>query len=299
MATTNRASVIGKSHKVLKKHYEAVKPPTDRSVFEHLLYACLLENALPDQADQAFAKLEESFLDWNEIRVTSVTEMSEALDSLPDSKEAGRRLKTTMQSVFETRYEFDLESLVKQGLGKSQKELQSYDGVGSFAVAYVTQHALGGHAVPVCRATLNLFQILGVITDKEAAKGSVPGLERAIPKSKGVEYASLIHQLAAELEQNPFSTRVRGVVTDIAADAKERLPKRKSKKDEAVEADSTADTGAKTAVAKKSSAKKAPTKKAASKKKAKAPAVRAKKNAGKKVPASDKFSAKHVQRKTQ
>lgn len=273
MATPNRAAIITKSHKVLKKHYDVHKPPADRTVLEHLLYACLLENALPDQADVAFAKLEESFLDWNEIRVTSVTELSEALDSLPEKKEAARRLKTSLQSVFETHYQFDLEAYVKQGLGKSQNELQALDGVGKFAVAYVTQHALGGHAIPLDQAAINLFLILGVINEKEAAKGNVPGLERAIPKTKGVEYASLLQQLAVELHQSPFSTKVRGVVTDIASDAKDRLPKRKSKKEEAEES----------APAKKA-AKKAAPKKAAKKKSTKtAKPAKAKKKSPKKT----------------
>lgn len=276
MAASNRAAIITKSHKVLKKHYDVQKPPADRTVLEHLLYACLLENALPDQADVAFAKLEESFLDWNEIRVTSVTEMTEALDSLPEKKEAARRLKTSLQSVFETHYQFDIEEFAKEGLGKAQKKLQEFDGVGPFVVSYVTQHALGGHSIPLDQATLNLFQILGVINEKEAAKGSVPGLERAIPKTKGIEYASLVGQLAAELHQSPFSTRVRGIVTDIAADAKDRLPKRKSKKEEAAEnAEEKSETKAKPA--KKAEPKKTAPKKKAAKKSAPAKSVKSKK----------------------
>ena len=45
---------------------------------EHLLYGCLLETARYDAADEAFAKLKELYFDWNEIRVTTVTEVGVA-----------------------------------------------------------------------------------------------------------------------------------------------------------------------------------------------------------------------------
>ena len=54
MSIPNRASKITKAHKVLKKHY---KPYVlaDRPVLEHLLYACCLESAMHEAADEAFA----------------------------------------------------------------------------------------------------------------------------------------------------------------------------------------------------------------------------------------------------
>ena len=39
------AAIIGKIHRVLKKHYKPIPPQTGRSVLDHLLYACCLENA--------------------------------------------------------------------------------------------------------------------------------------------------------------------------------------------------------------------------------------------------------------
>jgi hypothetical protein len=45
MSAANRSAVFIKIHKVLRKNYEPVAPPSDRSVLEHLLYACALEHA--------------------------------------------------------------------------------------------------------------------------------------------------------------------------------------------------------------------------------------------------------------
>ena len=54
MTAPNRAALLSKAHKVLKKHYQPVSPPSDRTVLEHLLYACCVENAGFEAADEAF-----------------------------------------------------------------------------------------------------------------------------------------------------------------------------------------------------------------------------------------------------
>jgi endonuclease-3 len=232
MATPNRGARLNKAHKVLKKYFQPVAPPADRSVFEHLLYACCLENARHESADEAFARLQETYFDWNEVRVTTVSELAEVMSALPEREAAALRLKRVLQSIFETHYSFDVEPLKKQNLGKAVKRLEKYAGITPFVVGYVTQAALGGHAIAVDDAALDLMMALGVITDAEYAKKQVPGLERAVPKSKGVEFASLMHQLAAELRSNPNGTRVRGIVLEIDPEAKDRLPKRGGKRED-------------------------------------------------------------------
>ncbi|MCA9212687.1 MAG: hypothetical protein KDB27_06470 [Planctomycetales bacterium] len=230
MATiSNRAAVIAKTHKVLKKHFQPVAP-ISRPVLEQLLFACCLENAKHDIAEVCFARLQESFFDWNEVRVTTVRELSEMLKGLPDAELAATNLKHTLHSVFETVYEFSLEPLVKQNLGAAVKTLEDLRGTTPFAVSYVVQNSLGGHSIPICRGSLDVMYIAGALTEAEYKKGSVPGLERAIPKNSGTEFGSLVHQMGAALVASPFSSEVRNILLEIDPDSKPRMPKRKSSK---------------------------------------------------------------------
>src|SRR5262245_3323820 len=203
--TTNRTSAIAKVYKVLKKHYKPSAPPEDRTVLEHLLYACVLENARFEAADEAFAKLKELYFDWNEVRVTTVTELAEGMNGIPDSGAAAQRVKRSLQSIFEGSYSFDIEALKKQNLGKAEKDLERLNGTAPFVRAYVTQNALGGHSIPVSKAALDVLYAVGAISDAEAEKGIAPGLERAIPKNKGVEFGSLLQQLSSDLAASPGS----------------------------------------------------------------------------------------------
>ena len=231
MATSNRASLINKAIKVIKKHFQPVEPPpSTRSLFEHLLYGCCLENSTHETADLTFESLQRDYFDWNEVRVSTIRELGEVMKPLNDPEKAAKRLKRVLQSVFESQYSFDLEVLKKQNIGQAIKQLNKYHGSTPFAVSYVTQHALLGHSIPINEGLLESMRIVGVISDAEAAKGTVPGLERAVPKSKGVEVGALLHQLGVEFYRAPFGPNIRKILLEISPDSKDRLPKRQSKK---------------------------------------------------------------------
>jgi hypothetical protein len=235
MAPSNRAAQFTKLHKILKKHYRPVAVAPERPVLEHLLFACCLENARHAAAEEAFAAIVEAFFDWNEIRVSSVRELAEVMSRLPDPPAAAGRLKRVLQHVFEESYSFDLEDLRKKNLGPAVDVLKKIDGTTAFSVAYVVQAALGGHAIPLDAGSLEVMRILDLATDEDVAGGVVPGLERAIAKSNGIEFASLLQQLGADFAENPFAPELREKLLEVDPEAKSRLPKRGAKKKPAAE----------------------------------------------------------------
>jgi endonuclease III len=237
MAAKNRAALINKVLKVVKKHYKPAPPPKDRTLLQHLLFACCLENSPHDAAEKVFQALSTDYFDWNEVRVSTVRELGEAMKPLNDSQDAATRLKRVLQSVFETHYTFDLEPMKKQNIGQAVKTLEKYNGSTPFIVAYVTQNALGGHAIPINQGLLESMRIVGVVSDAEAAKGTVPGLERVVPKSKGAEVGSQLHQLGVEMYRSPYGPTIRKLLLEIEPDAKDNLPKRPKPEEAAASVD--------------------------------------------------------------
>ena len=149
MSASNRAKLIGKLHTALKKNYTGPVAQPTRPLLEHLLYACLLEDAPFDLADESLAKCEQDFFDWNEVRVTTVTELSQAFSRLPDPIKAARRLKSNLQAVFEQFYTFDLDHLKKENLGKAVGKFEKMPAMSPFVLSYTVQHGLGGHSIPL------------------------------------------------------------------------------------------------------------------------------------------------------
>ena len=230
MSSPSRTAQFAKVHKVLKKCYQPVTPNPERPVLEHLLFACCLENAHYDKAEEAYAALVHTFFDWNEIRVTSVKELSEVMSRLPDPTMAARHVKKALQHVFESTYSFDLEEVRKKNLGPAIERLQKIDGASKFARSYVIQAALGGHAIPLDAGALAALRVLNLASDKEVAAGEVTGLERAVAKNKGVEFGSLLHQLSADFVANPYLPALHKTLLAINPDIEAQLPKRRAKK---------------------------------------------------------------------
>ena len=139
MAPSSRTAQLNKVHKVLRKHYQMVSSDPDRTVFEQLVFACCLEDAHYDRAEEAYAALEPNFFDWNEIRVTTIRELSEVMAGLPAPPAAANRVKRVLQSTFEASYSFDLEDLRKQNLGPAV-EWRETDPITGVSLPYASEN---------------------------------------------------------------------------------------------------------------------------------------------------------------
>ncbi|MDG2223076.1 MAG: hypothetical protein P8L85_16970 [Rubripirellula sp.] len=223
MSATNRAKLIGKLHTALKKHYKPLPAQPARPLLEHVLYGSLLEDSSSELADEGIAKCEQEFFDWNEVRVTTVTELSQVMSRLPEPMKAARRLKSNLQAIFEEFYTFDLDHLKKENLGKAVAKFERMPGMTPFVLSYTVQHGLGGHSIPIDYSAMVIMLSTEISTQPEAMSGKVPGLERAIPKSKGVEFAGLLHQCAVALKKNIKDKTARAVLDQVSKGSSERL----------------------------------------------------------------------------
>lgn len=229
MSTPSRSDLITKTFRVVKKRFKRRPTPSGRTVLEHLLYACCLENATPAQADEAFGKLQTLYFDWNEVRVTTISELTDVMGKISDASDAARRLRYCLHHVFESHYSFEIDELKKLTIGKAIKQLKSYQGITPFVISYVVQKGLEGHTIPLNNGALRAFTILGIVSEKDARKKRVPGLERAIGKNKGVEFGELVHQLGVAMENSPYGKVIQEILLGINPDIRERLPKRPPK----------------------------------------------------------------------
>jgi endonuclease-3 len=208
-ATTNKQQQLTQVLAILKKKFAVPSPPeTPRPVLEEVLYAIVREGVPPQQSESAYAKLKTDFHDWNEVRVSSVQEVTDALSELPDASSKAKRLIDFLQEHFERTYTFTLEDLEKKGLKQAGKQLGRYKdhGVTDFVVAWVTQRSFGGHAIPLDEPTLRvlarLFVLEGEIDDLEEARKTVA---HYVSKANGPDFTDRIIQLAVAIctPENP------------------------------------------------------------------------------------------------
>jgi len=203
-AITNKQQLLAKAHALLVKRFPLppVEPETGRTVLEELVYATCREGTTTADADLAYGALRKAFIDWNEVRVSTVPEVADVLRPLPQPGGRAKRIIALLQAVFEERYSFDLSDVLKKGLKDTARKLRFYkEGVTDYAVAWVMQRTLGGHAIPLDAPTLRVLERLGVAEpgepdEAESLRGSI---EHLIPKAKGPEFTELMSVHAKEL----------------------------------------------------------------------------------------------------
>ncbi len=204
LAIMNKQDLLTKSIKVLDKKFPPLPEGEPRPVLEEVLYAIAREGTTTEQANTVFAKFKGTFFDWNEVRVSTVPEIAEALTGVPDAGRKAQRINEILHYVFEMYYSFELTDLDKKGLKQAGKQLGRFTGVTDFAVAWVLQRALLGHAIPLDEPTIRVLRRLGVIEgegeieDLEAVRTS---LEHHIPKASGPTFTDRFSTLAATICQ--------------------------------------------------------------------------------------------------
>lgn len=191
----NKQKLVNQLFTLHKESREAETPGP--LVLEQFVYAICREGVRREMADQAYASLRERFFDWNELRVSSAREIADAIDEfVPDGETRAQRLIDFLQEVFETTFSFDLESLQKKGLKQAAKQLSRYQAATDYAVAWVIQKSLGGHAIPLDASALRVLRRLGVLEDGQDMEAIRASLEHQVPKLKGADFVDLISALA-------------------------------------------------------------------------------------------------------
>ena len=230
-APTNKQQLLDKTFALLTKKFPPPAEPDKRPVLEEVVYAICREGVATETADAAFVRLREAFVDWNEIRVSSVPEVAEVLGDTPDGGDRATRIVEFLQEHFERTYSFELDDLEKKGVKQAAKQLARYKdkGVSDFAVAWVTQRALGGHAIPLdapsIRVLRRLHVIEGDIDDLEATRAS---LEHHVSKANGYAFTESLIELGVticvEVPQCPVCPLNRDCPTGVEILARKKSP---------------------------------------------------------------------------
>lgn len=168
---------------LLKKHYKPTSHKKDKVVLETMLYAVCLENATPEQADAAYERLHDSFLDYNEIRVSTFGELAQSFEGMSEPDARAARLRAILQYVFEINFDFDFEPLRRKTMELAEKQLQKIRFLSPFIQNYTLQKSLGAHTVPVDDRLRDAMVWLGFVPPGSSTHDAAEGLKSAVMKA--------------------------------------------------------------------------------------------------------------------
>ena len=200
--SADKQEVCRKLTSLLKKAYSAMPPKQDLPVLETLLYAVCLENSNPEQAGAVYAKLLNAFHDLNEVRVSSISELQPVFVELSEPEWRAARVKGALQFVFETNYAFDFDSLRRKTAELAARQLAKISSLSPFVRAYVMQHCLGSHVLPIDDRMHAALVWLGLAERGEAPEQSGEHLRSFVRKADAPLFCHLLGCLATDTRRS-------------------------------------------------------------------------------------------------
>ncbi len=129
---------------------EALKdPPVEvNGTMETLLLGILSRSTTEKKAAEALARLNESTVDMNDLRVTPVAELVQIIGvNYPKSRPIAEEISAVLASIYNQIHEVDLGFLKSLGKKAAASILDSLDGLSQHANAFFTLRHLGSSAV--------------------------------------------------------------------------------------------------------------------------------------------------------
>lgn len=167
----------------LEKEHKIDAAAENTSALTQLLASILQLDCSAQRASMADSLFEERFVDWNEVRVSALTEIADVFREAGIDEGRARILKTALSELFRRRNELNMDFLSSYKEKQAEDFLDRLGGLPSSIVDEVMLLSLGHSRFPLNRNVRRLCDRLGVLDgdDEEEQRSSLQGI---IPKTK-------------------------------------------------------------------------------------------------------------------
>ncbi|RME76142.1 MAG: hypothetical protein D6776_01770 [Planctomycetota bacterium] len=162
-------SVVG----LLAEQYGGAVPPADLDPMGRVIYAILAEHAAVSHVKRALRTLRENAVDWNELRLHTVTEIERLLEGcrIKEAPVAASRIRALLQTCWDVLRHLELERLPDTPPEEIRLFIQGLLGAGAGAlpphlVEYIT--VVGGldTAPPLGPGAVRMIDRIGIFADE-------------------------------------------------------------------------------------------------------------------------------------
>lgn len=196
--TVDRQEISRKLVNLLRKRYKVSASKKERPVLETLLYAVCLEDTTPEQAEAAFERIFNVFHDLNEVRVSSISELSVIFDGLDNPEWRAARVRGILHHVFEKHFEFTFEALRRKTAELATKQLGRIRDLSPFVRNYVLNVSLGSHVIPVDQRMTSAAIWLGLVPANQPPQEAAEILKSVVRKADAPQFCQLLRALAVD-----------------------------------------------------------------------------------------------------
>ena len=183
----------------LEKRYRAIyRDPDEQPMLETLIYAICLENSTFAEAATYCGRIETLFHDFNEARVSSITELSRIFQRSPVAEWKAFCFRHLLTHVFESFYAFDFDSLLRKSNEQANRLLGRVPELSQFARNYTVKQCMEVHLLPLDERMRDALAWLGLGTAGQTPQRTGSALKTVVRKGDTDRFCGLVRCLATD-----------------------------------------------------------------------------------------------------
>lgn len=194
--TSDKSKVLARLLKILKKEFGAPPRREQLPVLESMVFSVCLENTSYDAADAAFGRLRDDFFDWNEVRVSTISELEPVFEGVYEPEWCAMRVRYLLYYVFDHQYSYDFDGIKKKPFDLAYKQVSKIKHLTPFCRNYLLQKCLGSHVIPVDEKMTRTAVWLGLIPVGADEESGAELLKGQVRKSDAAEFLWLLKSLS-------------------------------------------------------------------------------------------------------
>ena len=194
--TPDKSKVLARLLKLLKKEFGGLPKREQLPVLESMVFSACLENSSYEAADAAFGRLKNDFFDWNEVRVSTISELEPVFEGVHEPEWCAMRVRYLLYYVFYHQFSYDFDGIKKKPFELAFKQVSKIKHLTPFCRNYMLQKCLGNHVIPVDDKMVRTAIWLGLIPVGADEDSGAELLKGFIRKADAPEFIWLLKSLS-------------------------------------------------------------------------------------------------------
>jgi len=202
------AQRLHKLYRGWKRAHPKVERLTYEDPAEALIVGILSEHLQAAAAQRALREIRHAFVDWNDLRVSRVEEVVEALgQNTAAARATAFALTSVLRGIFDEYHKISLQIIKKLGKRPARQGIEKLEGVSPFAVDYCMLTSLEAHAVPLTTGMIDYLRHNKIIEPGAGADDIEGFLTRQVAAKDAYEFYVLLRR---ESESAKTTRKTRG-----------------------------------------------------------------------------------------
>jgi hypothetical protein len=217
------ADKLQKTIRALKRKYGKVEKPQYDLSAEPLVFAVLSEHMSESAAAGNVKKLKDSFVDWNDLRVSRPEEISEVLGKdTAENRQIAEELTANLFAIFNKYDLVNFESLAEVGKRQVKAVLEKLLPASRYVINYLFLTVFDGHAVPLSPAMIEYLKANELIHPESTPEEIEGFMERQVPANQAYESYALLRKETEATIKKPSAEKAKNSNSNAKAAAKKQ-----------------------------------------------------------------------------